>query len=404
VARQHASPILVPVTGDAAPLTPVDTDWNEATIQALVQDHPACLPIREIDPLFADPVPLCREMSTAAGPIDNVLVTASGLPVLVECKLWRNPQARREVVGQILDYATQLSRWTASDLQREISRRTGRGVVELVRAAGHVVDEVGFTDALTVNLRRGRFLLLIVGDGIREGVEAIAEYLQAHGRLHFTLGLVEMPVYALLDGARLVAPRVLARTETITRTVIETPPGYAVEGTAGEDEFEPLSTEESSRRQEGRARRRADRQDFWAEFLSGLVLDDPDQALPRPSQTGHIVFKFPAPGGSSWLSVYRSKSAGTIGLFLSGNAGSPGQAAARMLASDEAAIRLELGPDALIRFGEDWPKISDSHTLADFDDPVARAAAFAWLRRRLNDFVNALRPRIRAALHELGHA
>jgi hypothetical protein len=46
-------------------------------------------------------------------------VTPSGLPVLVECKLWRNPQARHQVVSQILDYAKELSRWSSSDAQRE---------------------------------------------------------------------------------------------------------------------------------------------------------------------------------------------------------------------------------------------------------------------------------------------
>jgi hypothetical protein len=71
------------------------------------------------------------------------------------------------------------------------------------------VDEVAFNDALTANLRRGRFLLLIVGDGIREGVEAIAEYLQAHAGLHFSLGLVELPIYVMPDGSKLVAPAFL---------------------------------------------------------------------------------------------------------------------------------------------------------------------------------------------------
>ena len=65
--------------------------------------------------MFLGPVPICIELNTPAGPIDNFMVTASGLPVLAECKLWRNPQGRREVVGQILDYAKELSRWSLSD-------------------------------------------------------------------------------------------------------------------------------------------------------------------------------------------------------------------------------------------------------------------------------------------------
>ena len=144
-------------------------------------------------------MPICTELNTPAGPIDNFMVTPSGLPVLVECKLWRNPEARREVVSQILDYAKELSRWSSSE----------------------------FNDALTANLRRGRFLLLIVGDGIREGVEAIAEYLQLHAGLHFSLGLVELPIYVMPNGDRLVAPRALARTALVTRNVVAVPDGRA---------------------------------------------------------------------------------------------------------------------------------------------------------------------------------
>ncbi len=133
--------------------------------------------------MFVNPVPICTELKTKAGPIGNLFVTPSGLPVLVECKLWRNPQGRCEVVAQILDYAKELSRWSSADLQREVSRRLDRPdnpLLDLVRAAHPALDEARFNDALTVNLRRGRFLLLIVGDGIREGVEAIADYLLAH--------------------------------------------------------------------------------------------------------------------------------------------------------------------------------------------------------------------------------
>ena len=111
------------------------------------------------------------------------------------------------MVAQILDYAKELSRWSSADLQREVSlrlNRPGNPLLDLVRAAQPTLDEAGFNDALTANLRRGRFLLLIVGDGIREGVEAIADYLLAHAGLHFSLGLVEMPVYAMPDGSVLL--------------------------------------------------------------------------------------------------------------------------------------------------------------------------------------------------------
>src|SRR6516165_2652382 len=123
----------------------------------------------------------------------------------------------------------ELSRWSSSDVRREVShrlKRDGNPLLDMVRAVDPEVDERQFNDALTANLRRGRFLLLIVGDGIREGVEAIAEYLQLHAGLHFSLGLVELPIYLMPNGDRLVAPRVLARTALLTRNVVAVPNGF----------------------------------------------------------------------------------------------------------------------------------------------------------------------------------
>jgi hypothetical protein len=54
-------------------------------------------------------------------------------------------------------------------LFRRATGKDGNPLLELVRAVDPEVDEIQFNDALTAYLRRGRFLLLIVGDGIREG-------------------------------------------------------------------------------------------------------------------------------------------------------------------------------------------------------------------------------------------
>jgi hypothetical protein len=260
---------------------------READIQALIYAHPECLPIAEIDQMFLGPVAICRELVTQAGPIDILVVTPSGLPILVECKLWRNPEARREVVGQILDYAKELSRWSSSDLQREVSRRLGQQgnpLLEIVRRNYPAVDETAFNDALTANLRRGRFLLLIVGDGIREGVEAIAEYLQMHAGLRFSLGLIELPVYAMPDGSRLVTPRVLARTLTVAREVVALPDGYTLQDAQDPEMAEDIDPERIAR---GEAA-----QSFWKEFLEGLRLDDPEQRYQNHRAMGMSIFRF----------------------------------------------------------------------------------------------------------------
>lgn len=409
MSRQHATPLLISADGhEASPVVPLGLGvgghgMSEATIQEFVHSYPSCLPISEIDPMFVGPVAICRELATPAGAIDNFLVTPSGLPVLVECKLWRNPEGRREVVGQILDYSKELTKWSASDLQREASRRLGRKgnvLLDLVREAGHDVDEIMFNDALTFNLRRGRFLLLIVGDGIREGVEAIADYLQAHAGLHFTLGLVEMPIYAAPDGAKLVVPRVLAKTQTIARTVISVPDGMAVMDGEDEDGEEGFVPTDSPERNEARERRRQTRFSFWTEFLEGLRLDDPEQMLPTPSLGGHVVFKLGAPGGSSWITVYRDARYNAVGLALSSNVNSPGERASRLLADQAHEIAEELG-GATVDFSKDRPDVSQRYVVRNLDDPSERGKALNWLRERTNAFINCLRPRIRSALKEL---
>ena len=42
-------------------------------------------------------------------------------------------------------------------------------------------------DNVTRHLSRGEFLLLIVGDGIREGAEKIVDFVQRHSGLRFSL-------------------------------------------------------------------------------------------------------------------------------------------------------------------------------------------------------------------------
>lgn len=405
MSRQHAAPILVPGDGSATQvlsqldLRATSGNVSEAWIQDLVHRHPGCLPIAEVDPAFGNPVPLCRELSTPAGSIDNLLMTPSGLPVIVECKLWRNPEGRREVVGQILDYAKELARWSASDLQREVARRVpgeGNPLLRLMSEAGHSVDEISFNDALTLNLRRGRFLLLIVGDGIREGVEAIAEYLQANAGLHFSLGLIEMPVFHNPGGGHLVIPRVLARTTNIVRQVVTVPEGAALQedlqGTDGNG-IAGDAAATSALAQE--------RQAFWTEFLQGLELDDPEQPVSRAPRQGYITFSLPAPQYSAWITVWRDIAAGQVGLTLGWTRGQPGEAAGEALVEDCEEVLAALGGDVEVVDLKGRRTFVETLDVASFDDPATREAAFAWLRARLNAWVNAFRPRIRSLVTDM---
>jgi hypothetical protein len=170
-----------------------------------------------------------------SGFLDNPLVTPAGDLALVECKLWRNPEARRQVIAQIIDYAKEISSWTYETLQEAIRRtkplegsdeNTTRSLYEPVLPKGEI-DEASFHDTVSRNLKRGRFLLLIVGDGIREGVEGMAEFLQQHAGFHFTLAFVEIAFFET-RGGYIAQPRVLARTTNIDRGIVALDEGRIV--------------------------------------------------------------------------------------------------------------------------------------------------------------------------------
>ena len=199
-------------------------DYNEAWMQSLLFDHPEILPFSDIDPSFANAVPICRELPTRVGPVDLLYANEEGLLTLVECKLWRNSEARREVIGQILDYAKEISTWGYEELADAVSRGTRHGKDELlniVAQSSTELDEANFVDGVTRNLRQGKFLLLVVGDGIREDLERLKSFLDRHVGLRFTFALVELALYQADPSGYFLQPRVLARTVEIPRAIVD---------------------------------------------------------------------------------------------------------------------------------------------------------------------------------------
>lgn len=239
--RQHSLPYVV-VDGQVSQLQPAISSFDEDWLQEFVFKHPQALPLGEVEPAFAPLIPVCRELPTPSGPVDLLFVNPDGLLTLVECKLWKNPQARREVVGQILDYAKELSRWSYEDLEKAIKHTSGSplaSLYELAAAYTNEVDERDFIDSVSRNLRRGRFLLLIVGDGVRENVERMTTFLQRYAHLDFSLALIEFGVFQLpaaLGGHFVVQPRLVAQTAEIGRVTFRFEDGRVVPVSASSSE------------------------------------------------------------------------------------------------------------------------------------------------------------------------
>lgn len=379
---------------------------REATLRDLIAAHPGLLPVHDLDRSYGRLTTVTRELAIpGVGFVDVLLIDENGRLVIVECKLWRNPQARREVIGQILDYARELARFSYEDLQRQVSiatRRQGNVLYTLAQEAGGNLPEADFVDRVARDLAAGRFLLLVVGDGIAEGTKRIGEYLRSQPGLAFDFGLVEMAEYRHTDAAGtehlIMQPRLLAQTAVIERHVIRSEvAGIAIEDTA-------VVPTESVRAASPLSRAASDASARWRSFVDRLLgqmrFDDPGQPPARSGGTGWI--RVPLPQGL-YVNVYRSSSAGNLGAQVR-FPNAEGRALFEGLAAEREGIDAEFTRQGLAppewRFGEATEIVLTTSSPAPWDD-AAEAEQRNWMARIANQMVNSLRPRLLGAEREL---
>jgi len=230
------TPVLLDsLTGPNRYLERIESLPNDEKTEKWLQDvlfqHPELLPVQEFDETIKCLIPIGREVATAAGYIDDLYITALGQLVIVETKLWKNPEKHRTVVAQIIDYAKEVSRWSYDDLNKAIlasSRAYGvsKSFEEIVDVAlkNEGISLSEFQERVVENLQNGEFLLLIVGDRISPNIALLTDAIHGSPGLSFTLGLVEIQLHRIAqdkDWPLLLIPDVVGKTVEVTRGVIK---------------------------------------------------------------------------------------------------------------------------------------------------------------------------------------
>lgn len=177
-------------------------------------------------------IPIARELSTESGPIDDVFLSPEGRLVIVETKLWKNPEKHRTVVAQVLDYAKNVSNWTYEQLDKAaLSASRSSNTLEPASLDAIIekhCETTGsspalFQERVIENLASGRFLLLIVGDKISPNVALLGDAIHGAPGCEFQLGLVELCMYPLEEGKDwplVITADVVGRTVERTRAVV----------------------------------------------------------------------------------------------------------------------------------------------------------------------------------------
>ncbi|MEZ8108918.1 hypothetical protein ACED56_07535 [Vibrio splendidus] len=263
----------------------------------------------------------------------------------------------------------------------------GLSLFDIIRAGGHEVLEAAFIDTVQRNLSKGRFLLLVVGDGIREGAFEIKDFLNSNASMEFSFAMVEMQIFHMPDEQLLVNPQVIHKTEITERRVI------SINQVSREvtEKLEPNSKQNDSATNKGSGQT----YEYWSALLDYLELEDTSVRLPTPSTQGHLWFELPPRAHNSWITTYRSK-LNEVGVFVKFRDDVLGQYLFEYL-SDRRESLMTLLPDGA-EFVPDKLKISLPAITLDWQNEESWKEAFDFYQLRLNKIYPVIKPLLIQAL------
>lgn len=202
---------------------------REVDFQKMIEDHPRLLAGALISP--EDPcrwLLIKREMAvpdTDTGQnrwsLDHLFVDHTGRPTLVEIKRAADTRTRREVVGQMFDYAANAQiHWDSATI-RQAAVQTHGGEEGLLDALEELLgsrepqEHEAFWRQVQEHIEEGHMRLLFVCDQIPSQLRRIIEYLNEQLDHVEVLG-VEIAHYTARDPhLKVLVPRLIGQTERL---------------------------------------------------------------------------------------------------------------------------------------------------------------------------------------------
>lgn len=171
--------MLIRRQGEPGWREPAISSWqDEDALQQVIEAAPELLPGFVGRRLVA-----AREVGTAYGPADLLVLDEEGSIAIVECKLERNAEIKRKVVGQLLEYAASVWRSSYEEFEAAFANAAKQGLEDSVAAIAGASDwePERFRAAVEENLAAGRFHLVFAVDAITPELKDIVEYLNTTG-------------------------------------------------------------------------------------------------------------------------------------------------------------------------------------------------------------------------------
>ncbi len=172
----------------------------------LTDEHSALVLVRR-----EMPVP-SRDGGGGGFSLDHLFVDRDGVLVLVEVKRSSDTRIRREVVGQMLDYAANAVRYWPLEVLRRAHAETHAESGDTLEDVWPGLDVEEFWSQVGANLAAGRVRLVFLADELPAELVRVIEFLNAQMTPAEVLG-VELRRYLAEDAQETVlVPRVVGRT------------------------------------------------------------------------------------------------------------------------------------------------------------------------------------------------
>lgn len=190
---------------------------TEEKLEALVAQHPELLAGDQMHP--DDPlrwILIKPQMGIEGWAVDLLLLDQYARPTLVEVKRGENRENRRDVVGQMLDYAaTSAGVWSEQDIRRIFEENSDNPDSKIRNLIGEDDEsDVGaFWEQVATNLAANRMRLLFVADEIPTELERVVKFLNEQTRDNLEVLAVEIKQYPGQFGDALVS-RVIGQVDT----------------------------------------------------------------------------------------------------------------------------------------------------------------------------------------------
>ncbi|MBN1869525.1 MAG: hypothetical protein JW847_02980 [Candidatus Omnitrophica bacterium] len=170
---------------------------NESELQGFLASYPAMIPFEDISDQLLHPIIMLREVGLpGSGSTDIIGIDEVGNISILECKLASNPEVKRKVIGQIMEYAAFLWRKPYEYLDDISIQRLKKPLAEAMEDAldeeqKENWDKELFKEGLTKHLALGDFRLIIAVDKMNDELRRTIEYLTEgpHKLLLFALEL-----------------------------------------------------------------------------------------------------------------------------------------------------------------------------------------------------------------------